>query len=102
MTVSFPRTRAERLSSLQLLVSDLCQLYQEYGVCLEVERRTVHQAVDAEFAQDPQAKWTDVERVAKFHAAEASYQALKIVHEIKSLEAQVATLRFLIEHDNVH
>jgi hypothetical protein len=100
MPVSFPRTRAERLSALQLAVSDLCQLYQEYGVSLEVERRTQHQAIDAEFAQDPQARWTDVERIAKFHAAEPTYQSMKLVHEIKSLEAQVSTLRFLIEHDN--
>lgn len=76
----------------------LIALYQEYGTQLEIEKRTRNDTIDAEFAQNATARWTDVERVASWASREAAYQSLLLNHRIKALELYRDSLAFLIEH----
>lgn len=96
---TFPTTRAGRLTALVEAGEELTNLYVEYGVAVTIERKARNDAIDAEFAANEKARWTDVERLANFHAREASYECIRLAQEIKALEAFCDTLRFLIDHD---
>lgn len=96
--LTIPRSASAWGSSYIAAVEGLVQLYQEYGTQLEVERRIRNDTIDAEFANNDKARWTDVERVASWAAREAGYQTLLLIQRIKALEAHRDALAFLIDH----